>query len=253
MRKIAFVNEKGGSCKTTLSVNTAAYFAGRLGRRVLLIDLDPQGQAGKSLGLDVKSAEKTTLELLMDPNVGVAQAAQSTRIEGLDIIVSNKRLTDFPMAAAEEDDRAEKLRQSLKGLRNYDFVIFDTPPSLGLVTLNVMLAANEIIIPVSLTFPALDGCAEIVATVEAVKKNSGRGRLKISLVVPVLYRNTRLANAILQKLNEFFGEKLSKVLIGFNVTIDEAQSMGKTIWEYKPNSRGGLLLEELAKEIHARG
>jgi chromosome partitioning protein len=251
MRKIAFVNEKGGSCKTTLSVNLAAYFAGSLGRRVLLIDVDPQGQSGKSLGMDVKSIKPGTMELLMDPAVGVSDAAVPTRVQGLDIVASNKTLIDFPVEAARFKDREQRLHQKLKGLRKYDFVIFDSPPSLGLLTQNVMLAATEIVIPVNLTFLALDGCAEIVETVEAVKKTHGRDGLKISMVVPVLYRNTRLANAILKNLGEFFGEKLSRTVVGLNVTIDEAQSKGLTIWEYAPSSPGAIALEALAQEIQA--
>ncbi|MBZ0271859.1 ParA family protein [bacterium] len=250
MRKIAFVNEKGGTCKTTLAVNMAAWFAGK-GRRVLLIDLDPQGQSGKSLGIDVRNVERTSAELLLDDAMSVPDAAAPTRIEGLDIIVANKNLTDFPTSAAPRQDRAELLRNKLKGVRGYDIVVFDSPPSLGLVTLNVMLAANEIVIPVNLTYLALDGCAEIVETVETVKANHNKHNLRISMVVPVFYRNTRLANAILAKLREHFAERVSQTVIGFNVTIDEAQSQGRTIWEYAPNSRGAELLGALAREIDA--
>jgi chromosome partitioning protein len=253
MRKIAFVNEKGGSCKTTLSVNIGSYFAARGGKRVLIVDLDPQGQSGKSLGIDVKSAQVTTLELLMDPDVKVADAAMPTRIENLDIIVANKTLTDFPTQVADDENRNARLRDKLRGLRGYDYLIFDAPPSMGLITINIMLGAGEIIIPVNLTYLALDGCAEIVETVGAVKKNLGNRALQISLVLPVLYRNTRLANAILQKLSDFFGDKLSKNVLGYNVIVDEAQSYGKTVWEYAPNSRGAQVFEAIAKEIDALG
>lgn len=252
MRRIAFVNEKGGSGKTTLSVNTAAYFAG-VGSRVLLIDLDPQGQVGKSLGLDVKNAAVTTYELLMNEGTDVAAAATPTRIAGLDVIVANKTLTDFPVTGGADDDRALKLKNKLDKLRGYDYVIFDSPPSLGLITINIMVAASEIVIPVSMTFLALDGCAEIVETVEAVRANYGRRNLKVSMVVPMLYRNTRLAAAILEKLREHFGDRLARTVIGYNVAVDEAQSVGQTIWEYAPRSKGALLLTELAKEIQAAG
>lgn len=251
MRKIAFVNEKGGSCKTTLSVNMASYFCAnpKPGKRVLLIDMDPQGQAGKCLGIDVQSVHPTTLELLMDPKVRVADAAQSTRLAGLDIIVANKTLADFPTLAAADEDRNAKLENKLRGLRGYDILIFDTPPSLGLLTINILQATGEIIIPVSLTYLALDGCAEIVETVNAARENFPNKKLRISLVVPVLYRNTRLAKAILQKLTAYFGKKLSKNVIGYSVIIDEAQANGKTIWEYAPKSRGAQIMEALAKEI----
>jgi chromosome partitioning protein len=248
-RKIAFVNEKGGSCKTTLSVNMAAYFAGNLGKKVLLIDMDPQGQAGKALGVDVKNAPVTINDLLIDPSVKAADALIETRIENLDLLCSNKKLTDFPVIAAADEDRVHKLEKAIGSIKGYDFVVFDSPPSLGLLTLNIMMAASEIIIPVSLTYFALDGCAEIIETVENVKTNYGKKNLKVTWIVPTLYRHTRLGSAIIDKLREFFGEKVTETVIGMNVAIDEAQSFGQTIWEYSPKSPGAQMLEALAKEI----
>jgi chromosome partitioning protein len=251
-RKIAFVNEKGGSCKTTLSVNIAAYLA-RQGRKVCLVDLDPQGQVGKSLGFDVAAMSPTVFEMLTDPNVSARDAVFSSNLDNLDVIVANKALVDFAVVAAADDDRVMKLKIKLDRLRGYDYIIIDSPPSLGLTTLNIMLAVKEIIIPVSLTFLALDGASEILETVENVKRTYNKRDLEITMVVPTLYRRTRLADAIVQKLNDFFGETLSKTVVGYNVAIDEAQSMGQTIWDYAPRSRGAQMLEALAKEIIARG
>lgn len=248
MRTIAFINEKGGSCKTTLSVNTAAYFALKK-KKVLLIDLDPQGQVGKSLGLDVRNAPITTLELLTDPNVGLEDAVQTTRIPGLDVVVANKRLIDFPMLVAQETDRNHRLQQKLLSTDVYDYVIIDSPPSLGALTLNILLAVDEIVIPVNMTFFALDGCAEIMETVEQVKEAYGRERLQVTKVVPTLYRNTRLANEILERLRQQFGKRVAKTVIGFNVKLDEAQSYGETIWEYAPRSSGALMLANFATEL----
>ncbi len=249
MRRIAFINEKGGSCKTTLAVNTAAFFALKK-KRVLLIDMDPQGQVGKSLGIDVRSTEITVLELLTDPKLKVEDAILGTRIPNLDVVVANKRLIDLPMLIANEPDRNHKLRQKIERLKDYDYVIIDSPPSLGALTLNIMLAVNEIVIPVNLTFFALDGCAEIVDTVEQVRSSYGHDELEVAMVVPTLYRNTRLANEILQKLRQQFGKRVSKTLIGFNVKIDEAQSYGETIWEYAPTSTGAQTLAVFAAELY---
>ena len=112
-----------------------------------------------------------------------------------------------------------------------------------------MMATREIIIPVSLTFLALDGCAEIVDTVEMVRANYGHKSLRVTQIIPTLYRRTRLADAIIAKLRDYFGDKVTETVIGFNVAIDEAQSFGKTIWEYAPKSRGAQMLEALAGEI----
>ena len=248
-RRIAFINEKGGSCKTTLSVNLAAYFAGYQNKKVLLIDMDPQGQVGKAFGLDVKNQPVTTMDMLTNPEVSAKDAVVQSRIDNLDLICSNKTLTDFAVTAAADEDRVLRLKSKLDGLRGYDYILFDSPPSLGLITLNIMMATNEIVIPVSLTYFALDGCAEIVDTVDTVKSNYNKKGLKVSHIVPTLYRRTRLGNAILGKLREFFPDKVTDTVIGMNVAIDEAQSFGQTIWEYQPRSRGAQMLEELAKEI----
>ncbi|HPQ70835.1 MAG TPA: ParA family protein [bacterium] len=247
-RKIAFVNEKGGSCKTTLSVNTAAYLAAK-GEKVLLIDMDPQGQVGKSLGFDVAAAEPTIFEVLTDANVAARDAVYGTEIANLDVILANKLLVDFPVIAAVDDDRVMKLKDKLDKLRGYDYIIVDSPPSLGLITLNIMLAVKEIIIPVSLTYLALDGCSEIDETVTNVRDTYGKKDLKITLVVPTLYRRTNLADAILAKLRDFYGERVAKTVVGYNVAVDEAQSFGRTIWDYKPRSHGAQMLAALAEEI----
>jgi chromosome partitioning protein len=249
MRRIAFINEKGGSCKTTLAVNMASFFAMKK-KRTLLIDMDPQGQVGKSLGIDVRNAPVTVLELLTDPKVGVAQAALTSRIAGLDLIVANKRLIDLPMLIANDADRNQKLQKKLAGVEGYDFIVVDSPPSLGALTLNIMLAVDEIVIPVSMTYFALDGCAEILDTVEQVRSAYGRSELRVSAVVPTLFRNTNLAHDILAKLKAQFGRRVAQTIVGFNVKIDEAQSHGKTIWEYAPASAGAKVLAELAAEIY---
>jgi len=250
-RKIAFVNEKGGSCKTTLAVNIASYLANQ-GRKTLLIDMDPQGQVGKSLGMDVLAIDPSIYEVLINPKIAARDAVLPTSIENLSVIAANKTLVDFSVTAAADEDRVFKLKEKLDPLRGFDYIIIDSPPSLGLLTLNIMMAAREIVIPVSLTFLALDGCSEIVETVENVKKTYNKRDLKVSLVVPTLYRRTNLADAILAKLREFFGDKVSEAVIGYNVAIDEAQSFGQTIWQYAPSSRGAEMLRALAEEIEAQ-
>ena len=251
-RKIAFVNEKGGSCKTTLAVNVSSYLA-RQGAKVCLVDMDPQGQVGKALGFDVAAMVPSVFELLTDPEVSAKEAVFPTTDENLDLIIANKALVDFSVVAALDDDRVMKLKNKLDRLRGYDYVIIDSPPSLGLHTLNVMMAVKEIIIPVSLTYLALDGASEILETVDNVKRTYNKRDLEITMVVATLYRRTRLADAILAKLGDFFGERLAKTVIGYNVAIDEAQSLGQTIWDYAPRSRGAEMLAALAEEIRAIG
>lgn len=254
MRRIAFINEKGGTCKTTLAVNVAAYFSQRKSLKTLLIDLDTQGHAGKSLGLDVRALEPNIFHLLSDRNVKLQDVVRKTSIPYLDVIPSYKQMGEFPVAVAQDPQRHHRLLERLDepAAQRYDAVIFDAPPSMGLTTKNILVAANEVVIPVALTYLSLDGCAEIVQTVEQVQNEFGREDLEVTLVVPTLYRKTALADEILAKLETYFPKRTATAL-GFNVKIDEAQSHGKTVWEYAPWSRGAQMLETIAEEVFSAG
>lgn len=251
MRRIAFINEKGGTCKTTLAVSTAAYLARERRRTVLLVDLDTQGHAGKSLGVDVRSLPRTVFDLLVDPSVRFAEVVQATPVSGLYLLPSNKAIAEFPVRVADDPERALCLARRLLPIRGFDAILFDAPPSMGLSTTNVMLAAEEIVVPVALTYFALDGCAEILDTVRRVAQAHGRSDLHVTRVVPTLYRRTALADAILEKLRAYFPRELSRTVLGYNVDVDEAQSHGKTIFEYAPRSRGARMLRAIAEEIVA--
>ena len=253
MRRIAFINEKGGTGKTTLAVNVAAWLAKARNARVLLADLDTQGHAGKSLGVDVRGLRPNIADLLFDDRVQVNDVLVRTGVPNLDLLPANKDLSEFPERIAGRPDREKRLEQKLADLAGYDYLLFDAPPSMGIVTVNVMLAAEEIVIPVALTYFALDGCAEILETVGRIRDQYGGSRPEVSLVVPTLYRRTSLADAILAKLRERFPADLSSTVLGFNVQIDEAQSHGRTIWEYAPASRGAQMIEAIAREIDGRG
>lgn len=249
VRRIAFINEKGGSCKTTLAVNLGAFYAHYRRKRVLIVDMDPQGQVGKALGFEVKSLDQTILDLLEDPDRPVQEFIRSSRVSSLDIIPANKRLAEYASTAGSLPDHPHRLARALRQLEGYDYLLFDSPPSLGVSILNIMLATEEIVIPVSLTYFALDGCAEILDTVGRVRERYGNEALRVSLVVPALYRRTRLADAILERLREHFPDNLSQTVVGYDVKVDEAQSHGQTIWEYAPTSRGAELFARLAMEL----
>jgi chromosome partitioning protein len=256
-RRIAFINEKGGSCKTTLVSNVGDYLARERGKRVLLIDLDPQGQLGKVLGVDVGAARRTALNLLLDALLGEetrpALPIMRARHPNLDIIPSNKSLALFPQEAAEHPgDENHCLRDALVSAPAYDFVLFDAPPSFGVITLNALLAASEIVLPVPLTYLALDGAAELVRTVEMVRTRFAHPALEISLVVPTFHRNTRMAAEILEKLRQHFSKQLAQTVLGYSVLIDEAQSHAKTIFEYAPRSTAARWMAAVGDELIAR-
>jgi chromosome partitioning protein len=254
LRRIAFINEKGGTCKTTLAVNTAAYFAREKGARVLLIDLDTQGHAGKSIGVDVRSLEPNAFHWLTDSSVRADQVIRGTAVSGLSIIPSYKQMSEFPVVVAADPRREHRLAARLaeSAVQGFDVVIFDSPPSMGLTTFNILVAATEIVVPVALTYLSLDGCSEVAQTVRSVAERHGRPELRISRVVPTLYRKTALADEILAKLEAYFPGATTQPL-GFNVKVDESQSHGQTIWEYAPWSRDAQMLQAIAEEVWSAG
>ena len=253
MRRVAFVNEKGGTCKTTLCVNIGAWLAQARGLRVLVADLDTQGHAGKSLGLDVRGLAPTIRDLLLDPALPVEAVARPTAVPGLEVLPANKELAAFPVEVASHPDRAGKLQALVGRLPpgRYDLVLFDAPPSVSLVTENVLRAAGEVVIPVALTYLALDGCAEMLQSLEAMRASRGEAP-RLTMVVATLHRATQLAEEILQKLRERFPQELARTALGWSVKVDEAQSHGRTVFEYAPRSSGARALAALAEELLER-
>jgi chromosome partitioning protein len=274
-RRVAFINEKGGSGKTTLASNFAAYLALHRGRRILAIDMDPQGQLGKVLGVEGRHVRRSAIDLILDAALGdpgldrvradadraSADPASTlpitrTRIDRLDLVAANKSLGLVP--GWEEGDGEEvsgRLAAALDAetsLRRYDFVFFDGPPSFGPLTLCVLRAASEVVLPVPLTYLALDGCAELLRTVAMVRNRYDHPMLKISMVVPTFYRRTRLAHEVLEKLKARFPKEVAHTVVGFHVKIDEAQSRGLSIFEYAPRDRGASAMAELAEELEIR-
>jgi chromosome partitioning protein len=252
MRCIAFVNEKGGTCKTTLAVNLAAWLA-KQGRRVLLVDLDTQGHAGKSLGVDVRPLTRTVLDLLLDPAADTEGVIVETGVKRLSLLPANKRLADYPVNVASDPVRASRLARVLERLGGrFDDVVIDTPPSAGLLPTTALMAATDVVIPVATSYLALDGCAEVAATVSDVRTARGGVHPRVALVVPTLYRKTKLADEVVAKLRENFGEATSRTVVATSVHLDEAQSHGETIFEYAPRSKGAQMMSALGRELAAR-
>ena len=268
------MNEKGGSAKTTLVANLGAYLALKRGRRVLGLDLDPQGQLGKVLGIDVHHARRSAIDLLLDvilddaaldrgaaPVAGRAGEGASglplvrTRIPHFDVVPANKGLGLFPLSADPRDDPTGRLVRALEraeGASDYDFILMDAPPSFGPLTLNVLRAATEVVIPVPLTYLALDGCAELSRTIDTVRSRYGNRGLRVTMVIPTFYRRTRLAQEVLEKLKSRFPKELAHTVVGYHVKIDEAQARGISIFEHAPGSGGAKAMAALAEELEAR-
>jgi chromosome partitioning protein len=251
-RRIAFINEKGGVGKTTLAVNVAAYFALKKGLRVLLLDLDSQGHAAKTLGIDPRAASVSMIHVLTRDDVSLDAATRPTPVENLWVVPATRDMAEFPLVASGLAEREHRLSRRLEGDERYDVVVFDAPPSLGLVTTNVLLAAEEVVIPVATTYLGLDGCAEMVTTIEQVAKTWAHSSLRVTRVVPTLYRKTQLADEVIARLRAHFPRRVTEPM-HLNVAIDEAQSHGKTIWEYAPWSRGATIVQAVAEAVDQAG
>lgn len=250
----------------------AVHLAHRRGHRVLAIDMDPQGQLGKVLGIDVRRARRSAIELLVGELLGDGGPesldaerpaddwpALPTRFPRLDAIVANKSLALFPGWTRSDDPDADdptlrlatRLARS-EALSRYDYVLFDAPPTFGALTLNILRAARELVVPVPLTYLALDGCAEFMRTLQTVRTRYDHPGLRLTLVVPTFFRRTRLAAEVLESLKRRFPKEIAQTVVGFHVKIDEAQSRGLSIFEHAPRDRGAAVMAALAEELEAR-
>jgi chromosome partitioning protein len=225
---------------------------------VLLVDLDPQGQLGKVLGIDVGAARHTALDMLLDAVLGEETrptfSVVKARHPNLDLVPANKSLALFADEVANQGgEEYYCLRHALEAVTgDYDVVIFDAPPSFGTITLNVLLAATEVVIPAPLTYLGLDGVAEITRTVEMVRARFSHPGLRITLVVPTFARRTKMAAEIHQKLREHFPKQVSKTTLGYSVLVDQAQSRGQTIFEYAPKSTAAGWMRDVGDELLER-
>jgi chromosome partitioning protein len=252
MRRMAFVNEKGGTGKTTLAVHLAAWAAQERAQRVLLVDLDTQGHAGKSLGLDVRTLTPNAFHWLTDPGVSFADVSRPTAFPMLSVVPAYKQLQALASSLAGQERPLHRLADRIAEVStDFDLVVIDAPPSLGPAVSNALVAAREVVLPVALTYLALDGCAEVAQTVERVAREEAVPDLHISAVVPMLVRRTSLAEAILERLEAHFPQKVTPGL-GVYVKIDEAQSHGQTIWEYAPKSQGAAGMRNVVEAIWER-
>jgi len=248
-RIIALANQKGGCGKTTTAVNLSAALA-HLNRKVLLIDLDPQGNASLHLGIKIYDLEASMYEVLVDPERSVKSIVISSDIKGLDIAPANIELSGAEIELVNVIGRESTLRDSMNEIdKEYDYIIIDCPPSLGLLTLNALTTAKEVIIPVQTEYFALEGMRKLLKTIDVVTKRLNHA-LIITGILPTMYdARTNLSEAILKKIIEHFKDKVYNTKIRKNVRLAEAPSFGLTIEKYAPNSFGAQDYYKLAKEV----
>jgi len=250
-RTIALANQKGGVAKTTTCLNLGAALVKR-GRRVLLVDLDPQANLTLGLGLDPYQQQATTYEVLLNADKGAGFAVQSIG-EGLDLIPATIDMAAAELELAGKIGRETLLREALAPLSDrYDYILIDPPPSLGLFTLNALVAASEVVIPLQVHVYALKGVAQLQQTIKLVQKLNPS--LQISGVVCTMVdRRNNLSRVVEQQIRETFGQLVFETIIPTNITLAEAPASGQSIIDYAPTSAGALAYSALAEELdHAQ-
>lgn len=249
---IAFSNQKGGVGKTTTCVNLAAYTA-RAGKRVLVVDMDPQGNASSALGFFERKDKKSVYEVLVG-DIEAAGAVKKTETEGLDIITSSGDLAGAELELAQvmigrERVLDEKLEEAKEG---YDFVFIDCPPSLGLLTVNSLAAADGVVVPIQCEYFALEGLSQMMNTIKLVKKFL-RPAIEVEGVVITLYDGrAKLSKGVVGEIEKVFGDKVYQTKIPRNVRLAEAPSYGKPVSDYDPKCAGAQAYEKLAEEFLRR-
>ena len=249
-RIIAIANQKGGVGKTTTAVNLAAALA-QAPRKVLLIDLDPQGNATMASGFDKRDLAHSTLEVLLGECDATTAIVKSS--EGYDLLPGNIDLTAAEIQLMDMPGRENRLKAALEPVRaDYHYLIIDCPPSLSLLTLNALAAADSVIVPMQCEYFALEGLSALVNTIEALKQRLNP-KLEIEGIVRTMFdvRNN-LANAVSGELTTHFGEKVFRSIIPRNVRVAEAPSHGQSILGYDKASRGGIAYLGLAGELVRR-
>ena len=248
VKVIAVANQKGGVGKTTTAVNLAACLA-KEGRKVLLIDSDPQGNATSGLGFDKRDVKKCIYDALIN-EVPMADTLKHTAYENLDVIPATIQLAGAEIELVSLMNREGRLKNALERIKHdYDYVIIDCPPSLGLLIINALTAASSVMIPVQCEFYALEGITMLMNTIQLVQRNLNPA-LKLEGVVMTMFDSrTNLAQDVVEEVKKYFKTKMYKTIVPRNVRLSEAPSHGMPVIDYDSKSKGAQVYMELAQEV----
>ena len=247
-RCIAVANQKGGVGKTTTAVNLGACLAD-IGYRVLVVDLDPQGNASTGLGINIRGLDASMYDVIMH-DTPIEDAIEASTVKGLFVAPASLDLAGAEIELVPAFSRELKLKNALAEVRDdYDFVLIDCPPSLGLLTINALAAATEVLVPIQCEYYALEGLGQLSNNVDLVRKGLNPV-LEISTIVLVMYdARTKLSDQVAQEVRAHFGDKVCRTMVPRTVRLSEAPSFGQPIIAFDSSSRGAIAYRELAKEV----
>ncbi|MHA6260977.1 ParA family protein [Sporosarcina sp. CAU 1771] len=251
-RTIAIANQKGGVGKTTTSVNLSACLA-HIGKKVLLIDTDPQGNATSGVGINKGDVQNCIYNVLID-DVDIKNVILSTKMENLDIIPATISLAGAEIELVSTISREVRMKRAIQDATElYDYIIIDCPPSLGLLTINALTASDAILIPVQCEYYALEGLSQLLSTIRLVQKHLNENLMIDGVLLTMFDARTNLGIQVIEEVKKYFQDKVYRTIIPRNVRLSEAPSHGEPIIIYDPRSRGAEVYLELAKEVVHNG